>query len=87
MFQEKPKTHQITTGRWLHILPDTGKGHLLYDALDGQEAGRILFDPAGNWIYDGNILGIDEQEELAGAICGYQREMENLLIDVKNGLR
>lgn len=33
--------------------------------------GRILFDDQGYWIYDGETLGIAEQEQLARFIIGY----------------
>jgi hypothetical protein len=44
--------------------------------------GRILFNKADNWIYDGDLL-IDEQEEAAGAISGYRKEMEDLFKRLK----
>lgn len=34
--------------------------------------GRILFDTQGFWIYDGDILTISEQEQLAKFIINYQ---------------
>jgi hypothetical protein len=86
LFTEKPKTMQTTAGRWLRILPDSGEGCLLYDALEEQECGRILFDAAGNWIYDGDALSVEEQEEVAGAIGGYHLEMENLFRGLESGL-
>ncbi|WP_419788478.1 hypothetical protein [Mucilaginibacter sp. SP1R1] len=33
--------------------------------------GRILFDRQGYWIYDGEILTIEEQEQLAKFIINY----------------
>lgn len=33
--------------------------------------GRILFDAKGYWIYDGDILTITEQEQLARFIINY----------------
>jgi len=45
--------------------------------------GRILFDAADNWIYDGNELTISEQETVAGTISGSQREMNELLERIK----
>ncbi|WP_256464375.1 hypothetical protein [Mucilaginibacter sp. SMC90] len=30
-------------------------------------------------IYDGNVLDIEEQEEVAGQITGHQKEMNELL--------
>jgi hypothetical protein len=32
-----------------------------------------------NWIYDGNLLGVEEQEEVAGQITGHRKEMNELL--------
>ncbi|MGZ3943334.1 MAG: hypothetical protein ACXVJB_00255 [Mucilaginibacter sp.] len=45
--------------------------------------GRILFDQHDNWIYDGELLTIDEQEEIAGAINGHQKEMDELIKSLK----
>jgi hypothetical protein len=45
--------------------------------------GRILFDEADHWIYDGELLGY-EQEEVAGAIHGHQKEMEELVKSLKS---
>jgi hypothetical protein len=33
--------------------------------------GRILFDPQGYWIYDGEVLDIAEQEQLGKFIINY----------------
>lgn len=33
--------------------------------------GRILFDAQGYWIYDGEILSVTEQEQLAKFIINY----------------
>ena len=40
--------------------------------------GRILFDAKDNWIYDGDLLTVEEQKEAAGSINGYQKEMDEL---------
>jgi len=41
----------------------------LYDAYDGDcHLGRILFDSNDYWIYDGEILSVYEQEQLASFI-------------------
>lgn len=39
----------------------------LYNAFDEHPdyLGRILFDAKGYWIYDGSVMSIDEQEQLA----------------------
>ena len=45
----------------------------LYPAYDqpGEYLGRILFDRAGYWIYDGSDLSIIEQEQVAAFIINY----------------
>jgi len=45
----------------------------LYTAFDENPdyLGRILFDAKGYWIYDGDILSIPEQEQLAKFIINY----------------
>jgi len=83
LFDDLPKSLKLSTGQWLHIFPDTGEGYRLFDPLEGKELGRILFDKTDNWIYDGQLLSVDEQEEAAGAISGYQREMEELFNTLK----
>lgn len=65
--------------RWVRIFPDSGKGYRLYDPLNELELGRILFDAADHWIYDGEKLSVDEQEEIAGSISGHAKEMDQLL--------
>jgi hypothetical protein len=82
LFRDKPETIRTGSERWVRIFPDSGEGHRLYDPLEEQELGRILFDPAGNWIYDGEILSVDEQEEVAGLITGHRREMNELIRDL-----
>ncbi|OOQ56958.1 hypothetical protein [Mucilaginibacter pedocola] len=79
LFHEKPTNAQTSTGRWLRILPDTGEGYALYDAMQEANVGRILFDADDNWIYDGTVLDVYEQEEVAGIIGGHQKEMDQLL--------
>jgi hypothetical protein len=83
LFDNLPKSSQLSSGIWLHILPDHGEGYRLFDPLEGRELGRILFDEAGNWIYDGDLLTVDEQEEAAGIISGYQKEMDDLFNSLK----
>lgn len=45
----------------------------LYTAFEERpdDLGCILFDAQGFWIYDGNLLSIDEQEQLADFIINY----------------
>ncbi|WP_345952932.1 hypothetical protein [Mucilaginibacter sp. PAMB04168] len=79
LFQEKPETFKTSAERWIHIFPDCGEGYQLYDALQERNAGRILFDANGNWIYAGTALNIKEQEEVAGFISGSHKEMNDLI--------
>jgi hypothetical protein len=82
LFEEKPKTAKTSAARWVRILPDNGEGYHLYDALAERCVGRILFDAEDNWIYDGQVLSIEEQEEVAGLISGSHKEMDNLIRDL-----
>ncbi|MEO7214428.1 hypothetical protein [Mucilaginibacter sp.] len=79
LFDERPKTAKTGAERWVRILPDKGDGYQLYDALQERFIGRILFDTDDNWIYDGEVLNITEQEDVAGFISGNQKEMDNLI--------
>jgi len=79
LFKERPKTAKTSTGKWISVLPDKGEGYQLYDALEGRYIGRILFDADDNWIYDGSVLDVYEQEEVAGLISGNHKEMDNLI--------
>jgi hypothetical protein len=47
--------------------------YLLYTAFDQNPdyLGRILFDQQGYWIYDGEVLAIAEQEQVAKFIINY----------------
>jgi len=83
LFDDLPKSLKLSGGRWLHIFPDDGNGYRLFDPLEGEELGRIHFDAEGHWIYDGEVLGISEQKEAAGAISGYQKEMDELFNSLK----
>jgi hypothetical protein len=83
LFDDLPKSVKISTGKWVQISPDTGAGYDLYDPIDERPLGRILFDAADNWIYDGEVLTVGEQEELAGAITGHQKEMDALVRTLK----
>jgi len=79
LFEERPKTAKTGTERWVRIMPDKGDGYQLYDALQDRLIGRILFDADDNWIYDGEVLNLDEQDEVAGFISGNHKEMDNLV--------
>jgi len=79
LFPEITKTAKTSTGRWVRIFPNDGEGYHLYDALEDKWIGRILVDEDDNWIYDGQVLNIPEQEDMAGFITGNRKEMEELL--------
>jgi hypothetical protein len=82
LFEEKPKTAKISDEKWVHIMPDKGDGYQLYDVLREIAIGRILFDADDNWIYDGNVLTVDEQEDVVGFIGGYHKEMDKLISEL-----
>ncbi|WP_208094419.1 hypothetical protein [Mucilaginibacter agri] len=42
--------------------------------------GRILVDQNDNWIYDGTLLTLEEQEDLAAFITGSRKEMDDLIL-------
>lgn len=79
LFPETTKTAKTSAGRWVRIFPNDGEGYHLYDALEDAWIGRILIDVNDNWIYDGETLSITEQQEVAGEITGYRKEMEELV--------
>jgi hypothetical protein len=49
----------------------------LYTAFDDNPdyLGRILFDTQGYWIYDGEVLSIAEQEQVARFIINYVEKL------------
>lgn len=47
---------------------DAPLAYHLYKAYESEYLGRILFDANGYWIYDGEELTVDEQEQLARVI-------------------
>ncbi|AYL96614.1 hypothetical protein HYN43_015485 [Mucilaginibacter celer] len=79
LFDDKVETVKTNSGRWLRVIPDGYNNYLIYDILNETESGRILFDTKDNWIYDGRVLDVYEQEEVAGALTGNKHEMDNLL--------
>jgi hypothetical protein len=83
IFPDVPKTIKTSAERWLYIFPDEGEGYRLHDPVREEAAGRILFDDADNWVYDGGVLTVSEQEEVAGKITGHQKEMDELLNSLK----
>lgn len=79
LFEETSKTLKTSAGKWVRILPDNGDGYNLIDLVEGAPLGRLLVDGQGRWIYDGDNLGLNEQDEVAGQITGHQKEMTDLL--------
>ena len=71
LFKQRPKTAKTSAERWVRVFPDNG-------------AGYRLFDPDDHWIYDGELLTVDEQEDIAGFIGGNIKEMEELIKTVKD---
>ena len=67
-------------GELVRIVPDEleyGSRILTYQLFtsyeeDPEYLGMILFDAEGYWIYDGNKLKVDEQEQLARFIINYK---------------
>ncbi|WP_143013886.1 hypothetical protein [Mucilaginibacter sp. OK268] len=62
----------------VRIIPDrfyqkAAQCYRLYTAFDEDpdELGCILFDAQGYWIYDGDLLSVGEQEQLADFIINY----------------
>ncbi|NCD68002.1 hypothetical protein GSY63_01385 [Mucilaginibacter sp. R11] len=80
LFQERPETARTDSERWVRIFPDKGEGYVLYDALEERMLGRILVDQNDNWIYDGTLLTLEEQEDLAAFITGSRKEMDDLIL-------
>ncbi len=65
--------------RVVPALEETGNVSVyhLYTAFDKNPdfMGSILFDKEGYWIYDGNALTIDEQEQVARFIINYEERL------------
>jgi hypothetical protein len=61
----------------VRVVPDEENGVIrsynLYSAFEERpdDLGRILFDAQGYWIYDGEVLSIAEQEQVARFIISY----------------
>ena len=68
MFNEIPKGIKLSTGRWVHVYRNNGEGYRINDALTGLEVGRILVDDQEHWIYDGQVLNVEEQEEIVESL-------------------
>ncbi len=54
--------------------PDSALVYDLFTAFDQEYLGRILFDELGYWIYDGDILNVEEQEQL-GKFINHNMEL------------
>ncbi|MBE9663124.1 hypothetical protein [Mucilaginibacter myungsuensis] len=71
--------HRDGSSNVIRILPDrngpAAQFYLLFTAYDAYPAdlGRILFDADGYWIYDGDELKVEQQEQVAGMIMGTAR--------------
>jgi hypothetical protein len=83
LFEERPNTVKTRMDKWVRIFPDSGNVYRLYDPMEEKELGRILFDQEDNWIYDGDILDVYEQEDLADFITGNHKEMDELIKSIK----
>lgn len=62
----------------IRVMPDllykkAAQCYRLYTAFEENpdDLGCILFDDQGFWIYDGNLLSVAEQEQLADFIINY----------------
>jgi len=73
--------HKDGPGEIIRVALDAGIGsstiaYNLYNAFEDNPdyLGRILFDAEGYWIYDGSILSIGEQEQLAKFIIEYVKK-------------
>jgi hypothetical protein len=69
-------------GYFISILPDMEDAsevfaYSLFVAYGQQPEplGQILFDAMGYWIYNGDILSIAEQEQVAKFIINYQEKL------------
>ncbi|MBS1524948.1 MAG: hypothetical protein JST19_04830 [Bacteroidetes bacterium] len=69
-------------GEIIRVALDEGIGsktiaYNLYHAFENspEYLGRILFDEQGYWIYDGSVLSIAEQEQLANFIINYAKRI------------
>ncbi|MET3606953.1 hypothetical protein ABIC74_000795 [Mucilaginibacter rubeus] len=85
LFKESTVNVKTASGRWIQIVPETTLSYQLFEPLYERELGKLLFDQEDNWIYDGQLLDIDEQEDVASVLTGCQREMDELLKSVKKG--
>jgi hypothetical protein len=56
---------------------ETITSYLLYTAFEENPdyLGRVLFDAEGYWIYDGELLSVNEQEQIAKFIMKWPKEV------------
>jgi hypothetical protein len=83
LFKESTINVKTASGRWVRIVPETTSSYQLFEPLYEQELGKLLFDQEDNWIYDGQLLDVSEQEDVAAVLTGCQREMDELLKSFK----
>ncbi|SEO08651.1 hypothetical protein SAMN05192574_105251 [Mucilaginibacter gossypiicola] len=83
LFTDKPETVKTGSERWVRIVPNGDATYSLFDLLNEIYLGRILFDEDHNWIYDGRLLSVDDQEDIAAKLTGSQKEMDQLLKSLK----
>ena len=69
-------------GYFISIVPDMEDtseilAYSLFVAYDQEpeSLGKILFDAQGYWIYDGDLLSIPEQEQVARFIINYEEKL------------
>lgn len=56
------------------LLSDETEDYNLPDDKNPDYLGRILFDNNGNWIYDGELLSIYEQEQIGEFIDSFEKD-------------
>jgi hypothetical protein len=83
LFDDRVVSVKTGSGRWIRLVPDTIGSYCLYEPLPELQLGKLLFDQQENWIYDGDLLNVSEQEDVAAVITGCQREMDELLRSIK----
>ena len=83
LFKDSTVNVKTASGRWIQVVSETVTSYQLFEPLYGQELGKLLFDQEDNWIYDGQLLDVDEQEDVAAVLTGCQREMDELLKSIR----
>ena len=80
--EEKPKTAKLSQEKWVRVMPDKGDGYHLHDVFQEIPIGHILFYANDHRIYDGNVLTVAEQEDIAGFITGHHQDMNKLISEL-----